>query len=144
MSDTAIGWIILFGSICLAIAGLRFSSLFRKQYQWPRVPAVVTESKVGLSGDTFDAMVRFEYEWQGRRYVGDTARSGTISFSWRGPADRLRARYPVGAQVIAYVNARKPQHAVLEPGGDKWMLPLVLSTSAFMAAIAGVVIHIGA
>jgi hypothetical protein len=50
----------------------------------------------------------------------------------------------VGAKVTAYVDDRNPHSAVLMPGGDKWMVPFFLSLSAFMAAIAALVIHIGA
>jgi hypothetical protein len=143
VSDTTIGWIILFGSICVASVGLGLRYQFRKQYRWPQVPAVIIESTVRLNGEAFDAVVRFEYSWQGRRFTADTLRSGTISFNWRGPADRLRARFPVGAKVTAYVNDRNPRSAVLEPGGDKWMLPFALSIAAFTAACAIVIIRIG-
>jgi hypothetical protein len=143
VSDTTIGWMILFGSVCVAALGLVLRHQFRKQYRWSQVPAVIIESTVRLNGEAFDAVVRFEYSWQGRRFVADTLRSGTISFNWRGPADRLRARFPVGTGVIAYVNERDPRSAVLEPGGDKWMLPFALSIAAFMAACAIVIIRIG-
>jgi len=143
VSDTTIGWILLFGSACIAALGLWLKSRYRTQHQWSQVPAVIIESAVGLNGDSFHVLIRFEFSWRGRRFVGDTPRSGIISFNWRGPADRLCAKFPVGAQVIAYVDDLNPQSAVLEPGGDRWMLPFFLSLAVFMAAIAALVIHIG-
>jgi hypothetical protein len=111
------------------------TSRFKEQGAWPQVSGFVTDSHVDFTGQQYLPVIRYEYTFQSRHFLGDTVRSGIILYNWSGPARRLCARYPNGAQVTVYVSAINPSRSVLEPGGHAAFRPVLLATSAVMIVI---------
>jgi hypothetical protein len=62
----------------------------------------------------YRALVTFEYEVDGRRYLSDTITFGDYSSSNRGLAERTAARYPIGADVQVFYDPDDPAVGVLE------------------------------
>ena len=78
----------------------------------------------------------YRYEFGGQQLVGNTVRSGLVSYNWRGPAERICERYAVNSKIRVYVDPRQPSRAVLEPGRDRKFL-------ALMGAVGAVFLLVG-
>ena len=130
------GILILFGLAFFAGAML-LKRQSKRQVDWEQVPGVIEESRVEPGGETYHAVVRYSYQVRGRRFVCDKVRSLMVSYNWRGPAERLAAKYPPGATVTVYVNPDGAYDAVLEPGGDD-------NFATFAAVFGGIFLLLGA
>jgi hypothetical protein len=99
----------------------------RRSTGWPVVAATITESRVVQQGNARSPRVAFDYLAGAQRHVGNRLWVGPRSIAVTGKwADRVAARYPVGAVVRVAVDPADPAYAVLEPGIQAlhW-LPLV-------------------
>lgn len=115
----------LFFSIFL-LMGLGFTVFFfvlpglklMASQDWPSVPAVVTTSEVveNRGGDetTYKIDIRFAYEVNGQKYIGETY-DFFSSMSSSGSKGKYAVvnQYPVGRRTIAYVNPNDPTAAVI-------------------------------
>ena len=81
-------------------------------------------------------MVRYEYTFQSKAFVGEGVRSANIVYNWSGPAERMCARYPQGAAVAVFLDSSDPSRAVLEPGGSPGFGRLVIVVAAVMMVFA--------
>jgi hypothetical protein len=63
-------------------------------------------------------------------------RSTLVHFTWRGPATRVCAQFPVGSKPRVFVNPLDPSDAVLVPGGDRFAMP-------FAILMAGIMVYTG-
>jgi hypothetical protein len=106
------------------------------QSLWPTTTGTVTRSEVSSSGEFYEPVVEYTYEHNGRAWRATTIRSHLISSSTRGRSERIVNRYPVSSSVKVHFDPNNPMDAVLEPGGDSWMLP-------FWFLIAGFLLFIG-
>lgn len=110
-----VGVVVLTIGLVLTVRATRSSS-------WPAAPGTVTASEVvrtrgdADSPDSFHAEITYRYTVAGRDYTADRVRFGSVGSSDRTGADRLVARYPVGAAVQAHYAPGDPSVAVLEPG----------------------------
>ena len=66
---------------------------------------------------TYTPIVRYEYDVEGRTYQGHRVKADNYSGSQTGAYNTVN-RYPVGAEVTAYVDPANPSQAVLEQGAD--------------------------
>jgi Protein of unknown function (DUF3592) len=109
-----------------------------EQRAWARVPGRVARSRVEIQGEDYRADVEYAYRYQERDYRGTTVRSLQPAYNWRGPAERICQRYPVGAIIEVYVSPQDPHQSVLEPGGGSWLVPvsLIASLGLVIAAFA--------
>ena len=100
---------------------------------WPGTPGVIERSRVASVGrdGPDEPDILYAYTIEGRRYTG--SRIGYAMFLTDGATRRLASRYPVGAAVRVYHDRRRPDRAVLEPGGA-WRAALVLITGVGMLA----------
>ena len=111
----AVGAVVLTIGLVLTVRAIRSSS-------WPAAPGTVTASEVvrtpgnADSPDSFHAAITYRYAVAGRDYTADRVRFGSVGSSGRTGADRLVARYPVGAAVRVHYAPGDPAVAVLEPG----------------------------
>ncbi|MFM9959207.1 MAG: DUF3592 domain-containing protein [Phycisphaerales bacterium] len=92
-----------------------------KSAKWPTVPGTVVgadvETKSGRRGRTdYIARVRYEYQVNGARQVGDRVTVTARTFSSESAAQRELAKYSVGAPVTVAHDPSNPAYAVLETG----------------------------
>jgi len=122
----------------LALAWFRWIVLrARRSTTWPTVPATMTESRVVQQGNARSPRLAFDYLASGQRHVGKRLWVGPRSIAVTGRwADRVAARYPMGAVVHVAVDPADPAYAVLEPGvkAVHW-LPLVFGVATVAAGV---------
>lgn len=89
--------------------------------RWVRTSGTVTgafiaERKAIDHPSHYAPEIQYEYEFDGRNFVGK--RIGVIGTAapHRAHARAVLERYPVGALIDVYVDPSKPSRAVLEPG----------------------------
>ncbi len=80
---------------------------------------------------SYTPKVSYEYLVDGERYEGNRIRLYMENSSSEKSMARMRDRYPAGARVKVYYDARKPSIAVLEPGFT------VLSFGLFFVGLLG-------
>lgn len=129
-------WIMLVGGGAALVLGAHSLWWGHASKQWPRVDAVVTESRAvhGLRSNRFE--VRYEFDCGGRRCSGDrwhyrilSGSPDTFMFSDSGSriVEATAASYAKGQRVQVAVRPGDPARSVLEPG--------ISSDDIFIAAI---------
>lgn len=116
--------------------GWRLMSRADASRGWSVVNGTIRESQVVRQGNTRSPRIAFDYHVAAQPRVGRRLWVGPASISVSGNwADRVVARYPVGARVRVAVDPADPGYAVLEPGRQvmHW-LPVAI---AAVVAIAG-------
>lgn len=115
-------WVIVLciWSIQEGLQGLRIA---RESSQWPTVPGRVVLSKedVMVKGDTgaktFAPWIEYTYLVDGKEYKSFRVRSTSFDYllntEWSKP---WLDAYPVGKEVVVYVNPANPSESVLLPG----------------------------
>lgn len=127
-----VAWIALIAGVATLVVGIKARSKAQVQVDWVSVPGTVTSSEVKYDGELYVPAVTYRYEVAGQQLIGNTVKSGLVSYNWRGPAERICERYAVNAEVRVHVDSRDPSRAVLEPGGDKAYLPLICAVSGLL------------
>ena len=98
---------------------------------WPVVPGRVTISRVEQRAATGDgstrrshaAVVEFRYQVGGLGFSSRQIALGLEMSGSRGAADKIVARYPVGAEVEVHYDPANPSQAALEnPKGMSWLI----------------------
>lgn len=125
--------------IAMALWGLtqrsKANALVGAARTWPTVPAIMTGTEIVRGGSnrapTFSPVVRYEYELEGRKYVGTRLRAGYVKVGSRGAAERMLQPYPVGASVPVRYDPADIQSSLLE---------LETSSSPMLMAVIGVVL----
>ena len=112
-----------------------------RQTTWTKVPARIIRSKVEYRGEEFAADVAYTYSFQGVEHIGNAVSSPQIVYNWRGPAERICARYPEGAAVIACVHPEDPQRSVLEAPSRAGAMAMLLASIVFLI-LAWVLAHV--
>ena len=86
---------------------------------WPGTTGVIERSRVESVGrhGPDEPDVLYAYTIEGRRYSG--SRIGYAMFLTDGGTRRLVSRYARGQEVTVYYDARRPDRAVLQPGGAR-------------------------
>jgi hypothetical protein len=91
------------------------------------VSGTVMKSEVRFDWEFYSVAIEYEYRIDGTIFRGDKVVKGPLlQFNWKGPAQRLADRYPVGAQVTVYVDPADARRAYLQPRIDKGFLLFVL------------------
>ncbi len=104
----------------LFLAYARYSA--GQDRRWERVTGKVLVSRVEFQWEDYQPIVEYVYCHNGIEYRGKKIRSHLVVYNFKGPAERLCARYPSGASVEVYIDPNNPERSVLEPGGDAWLL----------------------
>jgi len=123
---------VLFLTLGLVLLGLSigYSRHAAVQAQWACAPGTVIRSEVENRFETFAVVVRYGYEVDALKFVGDTVRCGALQYNWSAPVRRASEKYPVGASVTVYDDPKSPGMAVLELGGSNATL-----VSIFVATV---------
>jgi Protein of unknown function (DUF3592) len=131
----------ILGLLVLAIAtGLLATALYIKvnasrQIGWCMGRCRMVQSEVLNLYETYKPIIRFEYSFGGDTLRGKKIRSGLLQYNWRAPAERLCSRYSVGSEHNLYINEDDPTDAVLEPGGDRVLLPVTVLAFALLSVL---------
>jgi hypothetical protein len=119
-------WIALIVGLTLPLSALFLKARAGRQHGWTRVPGVITKSKMTTYGEDVEPEIEFEYCVDGTKYVGSKVRSLLVRYNWTSLAKRICTRYPVGSTPQVFVNPADPSDAVLEPGGDRFSVPVAI------------------
>lgn len=133
-----LGWLrLLIGIGLLFLSGIVFLDAFVKfglgysSLSYVEAPGTITQSELKTSGDKFPIYkptIRYSYCVDGKSFDGER-------FSHKGPlistdqawAEGLMARFPLGQEVVVYVDQRNPTRSVLERGmNPHWKTRLVI------------------
>lgn len=91
-----------------------------KRRTWQRVPCTILQSRIEEKDDSdhpYVFQVQYQYQYQGRTYQTDQYAvdyNGSDSYD---ETAKLTYRYTPQSSQRCYVNPKKPEQAVLEPGG---------------------------
>lgn len=110
----------------------------RDSARWPKTIATITHSwvsrKEDAEGELFEANVTYQYFVEGRKIIANRIRlGGRTAQSWRGPSERVVARYPVGHGVTFAYDPDDPTQGVLEPGSTRSAWTMVAISAAWTA-----------
>jgi len=110
-----------------------------KSKDWERVPATVIESSVqgGGSSGNYSILIVYEYNYEGVTYR--SARWDLLggSSSAYAPNREVVDAHPPGSEVMAYVNPKDPEKALLKPGLGVLGLFLLIPGVFFLIGLAG-------
>jgi len=129
------------GLLFLYLIGLRTLDTLAT-YQWKKTPATVIHSAVveELSrSKPFRADVEYRYLWEGRSSTSRKITDGESRYEEYEQARKKTAVYPVGREIVCYVNPAKPDEAILIRDGF-WVLPFALIPLVFVL-VGGFGIH---
>jgi Protein of unknown function (DUF3592) len=137
-----IGWLGLFVAalgIGMVLWGLtqrsKANALVGEAQSWPTVPGTITATQIVQGGTnrnpTFAPMVRYEFEVDGGKHLGERLRPGYVKVGSRGTAERMLEPFPVGASVPVRYDPADPGSSLLE---------LKTSSIPMVTAIFGVVL----
>lgn len=102
--------------------------------QWPKIPARITASDVVDGYGKYDkkcmAHVEYEFTVDGTRFRGETVRFGQPP-RIRAQAEKIAAKYPIGAVNDVFYCPENPNLSVLESGVDDTMLAFLVIGGVF-------------
>ena len=124
-----IGGACILVSAISALVGVFLRSRARKQLAWEGVDGTVCAASVIFDGEDYRPRIEYAYSYHGRALRGAKVRSPAAVFNWRGPAERVVAKYRPGSAVTVFVNPENPGESVLERGGDPKFFLLMLFLS---------------
>jgi len=109
---------------------------------WPAVPGVVVSSEVDVHDGrndvdevpvtTYHPAVRYTYDVDGRRYVGERITCGDFGSIDLDGRRAVAERYPLGSTVTVHFDPDAPELAVLEPGPAAFNLLMPALGLAFL------------
>lgn len=108
--------LILAGAAVVVTSFLKIAPL-HQQNQWRCVDGDIVSSDIGFDGEHYEPNVGYEYTIDGAIARGTQIRSLLVKFNWKGPSEKICAKYPVGRKVKVFVDPMDSSRAVLEPGG---------------------------
>ena len=120
-------------AIALLLAYARSSAA--PERRWVKVNGKILVSRVAFDSEAYQPIVEYVYHYDGLEYRRRNIRSLLVVYNFKGPAERICARYPSGADVEVYVNPQSPSSSVLEPGGDAWLVRLGLPISVLLIVL---------
>lgn len=137
-----IGWLGLFVAalgIGMVLWGLtqrsKANALVGEAQSWPTAPGTITATQIVKGGTnrnpTFAPMVRYEFEVDGGKHLGERLRPGYVKVGSRGAAERMLEPFPVGASVPVRYDPADPGSSLLE---------LKTSSIPMLTAVFGVVL----
>jgi Protein of unknown function (DUF3592) len=130
-----LGWLLLAIATGLLATALYIKLHASRQIGWCTGRCRIVQSEVVNRYETYKPIVRFEYSFGGDTLLGKTIRSGLLQYNWRASAERRCSQYPVGSEHKLYINEDDPSDAVLEPGGDRVLLPVAVFAFALLSVL---------
>jgi hypothetical protein len=123
--------LVAFGLVILVI-GTILSFRAHREVDWPTVEGVVSRIGIGPSMRYYVPKIEYTYSVGQNLYRGTRLQSLAVHTNWRESAQRKADQYPVGKNVVVFVNPTDPFDAVLEPGGDRRFLILIVVCSLML------------
>lgn len=124
-------WLLILAGTALLVAAALTSSRNRR-IMWTEVCGTITHSEVGFDGEQYHPWIQYAYSFGSQTHIGNTVRPASLNYNWPGPARRVCRRYPVGAEVVVYVDPSRPGTAVLEPRINPAGMLLIFGISALL------------
>ena len=91
--------------------------------RWEERTSLILKSEVVTSrdddGSVYRPEVNFEYEYQGKKYRSSNWSTGFASSSFKGAAQSVVDRFPVGSEPPCFVNPDDPSQALLDRSFQK-------------------------
>lgn len=124
------GCLLIFGLIfvtvaCGGLVAMIGVPLFKsiQVQRWEERIALVLKSEVVTNrdddGSVYRPEISFEYEYQGKKYRSSNWSTGFASSSFKGAAQSVVDRFPVGSEHPCFVNPDDPSQAVLDRSFQK-------------------------
>ncbi len=137
--------------LCFALGALAFALAFRRSSKqaagWPSVPGKILRSEtemfrqrigndpINLQNKLYRPVVEYAYAVRGLDYRGSQIKLMTVLSGTQNYAEKLAAKYPVGAAVAVHYDPANPGSAALEnPTGLWWLLLAVAGALVALAA----------
>jgi hypothetical protein len=130
-----LGWLLLAIATGLLATALYIKVNASRQIGWRIGRCRIVQPEVVNLYETYKPIIRFEYSFGGGTLLGEKIRSGLLQYNWRAPAERLCSQYPVGSEHKLYINEDDPTDAVLEPGGDRVLLPVTVLAFGLLSVL---------
>lgn len=119
---------------------------------WEKVPATILEARIDekstrstKTGNFQDRVyvprIRYRYAMAGKEYTRSQVRPLEVGEERRADAQAILDRFPVGAEVKAYVNPDDPSRSVLDKGGLED--PLVFAAGGGLFTLIGIAFLVG-
>jgi hypothetical protein len=105
------------------------------------VRSAITVRSMGRAGRQYQPAIVYQFDWDGRRFQG-TRRTVDLQiwYTRRRTAERILARYPVGALVDVWVDTTDPSLSVLEPEAPYLKTLWTLLAVDWIIALVGAVV----
>ena len=144
---------LVIGLVFMALGGVIFWISRRARQQaraaeaWPTVPATVTSAEISMRRKStgtgrdrgrqtvYTPVVRYSYTVAGVAYQGDRVSFGPNESPFRGAAEKIVAKYPVGAPITVRHDPATPSRASIEATAKSALLPMI---------VGGIFVAIGA
>ncbi len=109
---------------------------------WKETPCTVLSSEIEVNedteGDTYQAVIKYEYAVNNKRHEGDRySFMGSFRSSGRSGKEAIVRKYPKGAKRVCYVDPDDPNEAVLNPNLTTEMWWGVFPLPFFLSGAAG-------
>jgi hypothetical protein len=125
------GYFLISVAIAVVFVSVRAVRVAKLERSWPLVPGLIVRCDVTHLSIYPRANIQYSYRFNGQPFVGQKIRSLFVYTNWSGPAEELARKYPKGATCCVAVDPVDPSNSVLEPGGDKRFLPLIVLCASF-------------
>jgi hypothetical protein len=106
--------LLLGGGSVLIVWSIQAYRMLEQAQVWPATQAKVTESRVVYYHNNYRPVVRYEYTFEGVRYLGRTWRLGYDRTDSRDEAERAIATFPLDSRPTVFVNPADPNQSVLD------------------------------
>jgi Protein of unknown function (DUF3592) len=140
--------IVMIGfGVAVIISGLVQLDRARAMKGWSSVLGEVSSTRIvekvgsrdfdspGSASHTYHPDVRYSYVLNGTDYAGTRRSFADTGASWRGYAEGVLARYPVGKKVTVYYDPQNPRDSILERGNAKaWATGLTVAGAVVVIA----------
>lgn len=135
MNGSYVGYALICIGLLLPVAVIYGFNRPERERQWLKTIGIVVTSRVDYDGELYRPRVEYAYQLEGLEYHAQTVRSFGLMFNFKGPAEKVCSRYPVGAKVDVFADPDDPRQAVLEPGGDGALIPATLGVSLLLVLL---------
>lgn len=118
-----------------AVIGYQFYRVYDARSRYEEVEARVVTSSVNTrhssDGSTYEPSIEFLYEFEGVQYRSERHAFLSMATSDRRFAEAACRRFPLGAEVTAFVDPEDPMEAVLDLSGDSFPAIVLLFLTPF-------------
>lgn len=131
---------LLVGAFMVSL-GLFTLQRHRVSAGWPQAPGVIEVSEVAAERHfknnlMYRPVIRYRYSAPGGPYVSEKMANTGKLYSREKTAQKIAARYPVGAAVMARYNPADPSEAVLERGVSGGILLVCFGLLCFIVPVS--------